>query len=208
MKPKSNALFIFTLLMFLTVPFMVQAQLSKEEKKKWKKERKALSPEGLKQMVEEKERLASLEDSLREANSMLERKLEQQEQSTKSLKSRISQLEKENQPTPGKENEEAIKNDEISAEQGEVSWDEGVIFRVQIGAIEEKEAQDFLKGSPNMDITMEDGFLKYLVGFFRDYEEADKVKKELRKLGLKGAWVVPYKDGNRVPLIEVLSTLE
>ncbi|WP_114752374.1 SPOR domain-containing protein [Pleomorphovibrio marinus] len=208
MKPKLNNLFIFTLLVFLMIPFISQAQLSKEEKKKWKRERRALSPEELKQMVEEKEKLASMEDSLRDANSRLERKLEQQEKSTGTLRDRLSQLEKENQSLSQKVKANDGQIDEATTNQEKDRWNEGVAFRVQIGAIEEKDAQSFAQGSPNLDITMEDGFLKYLVGYFRDYEEADKLKKELRKLGLKGAWVVPFKDGNRVPLKEVLSTLD
>jgi myosin heavy subunit len=201
----SSVVFILSFLLWL--PTIAQTQLSKEEKKKWKRERRALSPEELKQLVEEKERLAAVEDSLFEANESLQRKVGDQERMSSQLRERVGQLEKENKKLAQMEERTAIRKEESSAQSKE-GWNQGVTFRVQIGAIEDKHAQNFEEGSPEFDISREDGYLKYLVGFFRDYEEADKLKKELRKLGLRSAWVVPFRDGSRVPLKEVLSTLE
>ncbi len=198
---------VFILSIFLWLPAIAQAQLSKDERKKWKREKRALSPEELKQLVEEKQRLAAMEDSLFEANENLQQKAREQERTREQLRKRVGHLEKENQELNRRQRRSTVQREE-SSEQRSESWDQGVSFRVQIGAIEEKDAKEFEEGSPEFDIRREDGYLKYLVGYFRDYEEADKLKKELRKLGLRGAWVVPFKDGSRVPLKEVLSTLE
>ena len=46
--------------------------------------------------------------------------------------------------------------------------------------------------------------MRYTLGEFRDYWEADKFKKYLREMGVKDAWIVPYKDGKRVPIKDVL----
>ena len=64
---------------------------------------------------------------------------------------------------------------------------------------------NWLQNGSDMKIIDEDGYIKYILGQFRDYEMADQFKKKLRKNGVKEAWIVPYKDGNRVPLKEVLS---
>jgi hypothetical protein len=45
---------------------------------------------------------------------------------------------------------------------------------------------------------------KVTLGNFRDYWEADKFKKYLRDMGVKDAWIVPFKDGQRVDIKEVL----
>jgi hypothetical protein len=42
------------------------------------------------------------------------------------------------------------------------------------------------------------------IGIFRDYWEADTFKKYMRDMGVKEAWIVPYKDGVRVELKDVL----
>jgi hypothetical protein len=198
---------VFILSFFLCLPTIAQTQLSKDERKKWKKERRALSPEELKQLVEENSRLEAFEDSLLEANASLRQKMEGQQKTEAQLREKVSQLERENQELANKQKQTSVRQESMTEGSPE-NWDEGVAFRVQIGAIEEKHAEGFEEGSPEFDISKEDGYLKYLVGYFRDYDEADKLKKGLRKLGLRTAWVVPFKDGNRVPLKEVLSTLE
>ncbi|MGI9543756.1 MAG: Ezrin/radixin/moesin family protein, partial [Cyclobacteriaceae bacterium] len=49
-----------------------------------------------------------------------------------------------------------------------------------------------------------DGTQRYTLGNFKDYWQADKFKKYLREMGVKDAWIVPYKDGRRVPMKDVL----
>ena len=42
------------------------------------------------------------------------------------------------------------------------------------------------------------------IGIFRDYWEADTFKKYLREMGVKDAWIVPFKDNVRVEIKDVL----
>ena len=44
----------------------------------------------------------------------------------------------------------------------------------------------------------------FTIGVFRDYWEADKFKKYMREMGVKDAWIVPFKDGVRVEIKDVL----
>ena len=45
---------------------------------------------------------------------------------------------------------------------------------------------------------------KLTIGVFRDYWEADTFKKYMREMGVKDAWIVPYQDGQRVEIKDVL----
>jgi len=84
----------------------------------------------------------------------------------------------------------------------------GVVFKVQLGAYEEVELSEEYDTSSNFDIEQKEEINQYVVGHFRDYYKADRLKKELRKMGVESAWIVPYEDGSRVKLKEVLDEVE
>ncbi len=86
----------------------------------------------------------------------------------------------------------------------------GIIFKVQIGARQDLNLKDVLIDEvhhENLEQENENGLYKYTLGHFRNYWEADKLKKGLRIMGIQLAWIVPYKDGKRVLLKEVLPTV-
>lgn len=83
----------------------------------------------------------------------------------------------------------------------------GTIFKVQIGAKHDLDLKDILIDEVNHETLAQEvseGLYKYTIGHFRNYWEADKLKQGLRSMGIQLAWIVPYKDGNRVLLKEVL----
>jgi hypothetical protein len=86
-------------------------------------------------------------------------------------------------------------------------YDEGLVFRVQIGAYRNKDLEKYMT-SETMNEEKGEGVQKYTLGNFRDYWEADKFKKYLREMGVKDAWIVPYQDGVRVPIKDVLENLQ
>ena len=49
---------------------------------------------------------------------------------------------------------------------------------------------------------------RYLTGKYTNYTEAISYQNELRKKGMKDAFVVAYKNGNRITLDEALSELK
>lgn len=182
---------------FLLTP-QTSAQLSKEEKKIWKKERRKLTPERLKSLMEEKETLQSRLNSIIEENTQLENKISTQEQQIASLKKELNKV------------SEKLKSREIELglinEQGE-KWDNGVVFKVQVGAFSEYDFSQMVGSSQDMDVDDHKGLKQYVVGNFRDYHKADIFKKHMRKIGVSNAWIVPYKNGRRVPLKEVLGVV-
>lgn len=77
----------------------------------------------------------------------------------------------------------------------------GLVYKVQIGAYKGYDIREYFNRHENSTMTVdEDGLMRYTLGVFQDYWEADKFKAYLRKMGVKGAWVVAYKDGNRVSI--------
>lgn len=91
-----------------------------------------------------------------------------------------------------------------------VPFIKGVIFKVQIGAKQNLNLKDVLideVNHENLEQESENELYKYTIGHFRNYWEADKLKKGLRVMGIELAWIVPFKDGKRVILKEVLSTV-
>nr|MBI1232458.1 hypothetical protein [Cytophagales bacterium] len=173
------------------------AQLDKAERRTYKKMKRKMSPEDFKALLDDKARLSSSADFLAaEIENMLrtlqdrDSSLERLQDAEATLKQQVSQL---------RAQLAALENKEESNE-----WDKGVAFRVQFGAFENHDISEMVADSPDLELVKEDGFVKYVLGQFRSYEEADELKNYLRKIGVKETWIVPYKDGKRVPLKSVL----
>lgn len=78
----------------------------------------------------------------------------------------------------------------------------GLIYRIQIGAYVVNELSNAGVNANDFISERSDGFNKYIIGSCRTYEEAMKMREDLRKLGIKDAWIVPYIDGERVTVAE------
>lgn len=86
---------------------------------------------------------------------------------------------------------------------------DGIVFRVQIGAFKNPIPTDQFKGlTPVGGETTPQGFIRYQAGMFDQYNKANAVKNDLKKLGYKDAFVVAYKNGKRVNLNEALDSLQ
>jgi len=179
---------------FIFAPY-ASAQLSLSEKKAWKRELKKLTPEHLKKMVEENAYLSSALTLYENENSDLKTLAFKQEQEINFFKSEIEDLRHE------------LKTREIQlglvTEEGE-QWDSGVVFKVQIGALKPSDFSQKQRRTYNLEVEEGNTYMHYVIGNFRKYREADALKKHMRKVGMTRAWIVPYKDGKRVPLKEVL----
>lgn len=201
----NNRLIIIFCLAFIFSTSQVVAQLSKKEKKEWKKKAKefAKSPENLKQMTEEK---AAAEAELATANQRVT-----QLQSTMSNKdSRIAELEDElaqsrSQLTSARAEIAQLKESPQTAVANPMDFSTGVVFKVQIGAFKNKDLAKYFENNPNFGGEVKENEpQKVTIGIFRDYWEADTFKKYMREMGVKDAWIVPYRDGQRVEIKDVL----
>ena len=176
----------------------VQAQkLAKKERKAWKKKLKRLSPESYKKLTEDFARL-------RTEKATLEAQIEEQDAS---IKQQNALQEKYDTKIGFLENkvEELTSTNVESESASSKAPTKGVVFKVQIGAFKNKDLSKYLDKFDNFggEIT-DNGTQKITLGFFRDYWEADTFKKYLREMGVNDAWIVPFKDNQRVEMKDVL----
>lgn len=201
MKAKLSLLLLISFVLGMNV---VQAQLSKPEKKVWKTKAKAYKkhPETLKAFTEEHDAFMSRVTSLNNQLKALQTKFSEKDE-------RIEQLTEENENLRAELSSSKRKVQELMAQPRPVAQGDdvtGLVFKVQIGAFnEDKGLTEYAENQKNFaEDKTEDPYTKYTLGVFRDYWEADKFKKYLRSMGVKQAWIVSYKDGTRIPIKDVL----
>jgi TolA-binding protein len=192
-------------LFFATVPVQVQAQdLSKEEIKYWKNQAKEYkrNPGALKELADEAEQA-------RKQKREMELKLTQLEADRISNENQANQMQQEisdlNSRLIAAQNAIQQLNEEKAAMASKGAGPDmsGLVFRVQIGAYGKANIPGNLdQEGDNMDLETEGGLQKILIGRYSDYQDAETLRKHMQKIGVKDAWVVPYRDGVRISLAE------
>lgn len=129
-------------------------------------------------------------------------------QRASNLESNLSELRAEMAEMEDLENQLASAKTTIAdlteeVAQCETELTEGVVFKVQIGAFNQREIPKELDQSVNLDIEETNGMDKVMLGQFRQYYKADELQKQLRAMGVENAWIVAYEDGQRVDLEKV-----
>ncbi len=206
-----NLVFILTIIFCVSAVNVATAQLTKKEKKEWKKKLKKTSPEQFKRMYDTNESLKAEVSSAQGQLSGLQGSIGEKD-------AKIADLTEQNRKMEAQVN--AAKNAIAKAKQDAASasaameaqpistavFDEsGVVFKVQIGAFRNKDLSKYFDNNENFGgENQDDGVQKITLGNFRDYWEADTFKKYLREMGVNDAWIVPYKDGTRVAMKDVL----
>ncbi len=192
------------LILFICVTAVNQAhaQLSKDEKKEWKKKLKKMTPEQFKRMYDENASLKSELSSAQGQLSSIQARLSEKD-------AKIAEMTQQLREAEAKVNnaQRAIAQAQEQAAQntGSSVSEDGVVFKVQIGAFRNKDLSKYFENHENFGGEVgDDGVQKITLGIFRDYWEADTFKKYLREMGVNDAWIVPYKDGTRVEMKDVL----
>lgn len=208
-KPKQIVMKkLLVLTLSLLIGFSVSAQLSKEEKKEWKAKYKAYKKdlEGFKDLVEENGTLKSQLSTTKRQLTTLQSQMGDKDAKIAELQDQVTRMQA--QVAAARDAELEAKSalgtkKPVKVSKSPISMD-GVVFKVQIGAFEKKDMSKFFDNNPMFSGEDENGLQKITVGFFKDYWEADTFKKYLREMGVKDAWIVPFKDGKRVPIKDVL----
>lgn len=178
------------------------AQLSKKEKKEWKKKAKEYgkNPANLKQLIEDKQTADNTVSSLNQKVTQMQSSISDKDAKIAELEDQLTQL--RGQLTSTKAELAALKEAPVV---NSMDFSKGVVFKVQIGAFKNKNLQKYFDNNPNFGGEAKEGEpQKLTIGIFRDYWEADTFKKYMREMGVKDAWIVPYKDGQRVEIKDVL----
>jgi outer membrane murein-binding lipoprotein Lpp len=178
------------------------AQLSKKEKKEWKKKAKEYSknPTDLKQLTEDKQ---AAENSASAANA----KVTELQSTVSDKNAKIAELEDQLSQTRGQLTaaKAELAQQKETPVVNSMDFSKGVVFKVQVGAFKNKDLQKYFDNNPNFGGEAKEGEpQKITIGIFRDYWEADTFKKYMRDMGVKDAWIVPFKDGQRVDIKDVL----
>lgn len=180
----------------------VFAQLSKQEKKEWKKKAKEFSknPENLKQLTEDKQAADNQVSSLNQKVTQMQSTISDKDAKIAELEDQLSQS--RGQLTAAKAELAQLKEAPVI---NPMDFSKGVVFKVQIGAFKNKDLAKYFENNPNFGGEVKEGEpQKITIGIFRDYWEADTFKKYMREMGVKDAWIVPYRDGQRVEIKDVL----
>ncbi len=200
MKYRLTLFFCLALIFSTTQIF---AQLSKQEKKEWKKKAKefAKNPANLKQLTEDKQTADGQVASLTQ-------RLSQLQSSVSGKDARIAELEDQLSQTRSQLTSARAEIAQLKATPAAVNpmdFSKGVVFKVQIGAFKNKDLAKYFENNPNFGGEVKEGEpQRVTIGVFRDYWEADQFKKYMREMGVKDAWIVPYRDGQRVEIKDVL----
>ena len=165
---------------------------------------KSTTVEEFKELVDGKESaeadVADLEtevSSLNEENSRLQQELN-------NLKAQLDEAKASTASVVETATESESSSEESMEATSTVSMD-GLLFKVQVGAYKGIDLRKYFDNYKNFSGEVgDDGVLKYTLGVFTDYWEADQFKKYLREMGVKDAWVVSYKDGARIPIKDAL----
>ena len=190
--------FCLTLMIASTESF---AQLSKKEKKEWKKKAKEFkkNPASLKQLTEDKQVADNTVASQTTQISQLNASITEKDGKIARLEDELAQL--RSQLASARAELEQLKATPVNS----MDFSKGVVFKVQIGAFKNKNLAKYFDNNPNFGGEARDKEpQKLTIGIFRDYWEADTFKKYMREMGVKDAWIVPYRDGERVEIKDVL----
>lgn len=182
-------------IIFATAP--VFSQVSKEEQKYWQDKAKSYAKDPMLLKAEMETMQVQIRD-LKKANKELMDKTPSTsaKQVIDSLRWAMMQQEKEIETLSNQKDrlESAYRALKTTSDQGVKP---GLVYRVQIGAFVFYEMS---KTPQDEDFMVErsDGYNKYIMGNFRTVDEATAFVEELKKVGIKTPWVVPYIDGVRV----------
>ena len=198
----NNRLVLFFCLALIFSTSHSFAQLSKKEKKEWKKKAKEFSrsPENLKQLTEDKEAAEGQVSSLNDRVAQLQSSMSNKDARIADLEDQLAQSRAQLTSTRAE-----LSQLKAAPVVNEMDFSQGVVFKVQIGAFKNKNLQKYFDNNPNLGGEVKEGEpQKITIGIFRDYWQADEFKKYMREMGVKDAWIVPYRDGQRVEIKDVL----
>lgn len=209
MKTFSKSLLLALALLFMAAPLSAQTELSKEEVKTWKaraKEYRRNLP-ALKNLVEERDayetQVVSLQQQVNDLTaqaSMKDRQITAFEEQQAILNQRV--LDAENavtQPSTPTTVAQPAYTGSSTTYTTNVPNISGTIFRVQLGAFRANRVDADLATSNNMMLSeTADGLQKVIVGEFRTYDSARRLRDKMRQIGVKGAFVVASQDGQPI----------
>jgi hypothetical protein len=205
---------VFLLIVFVGVSCtqVLHAQNDKKTKKEWKKKASAYKKdplslksfeEGYRKKLFDAEKkgkeLSDLNGRLNIKVDSLLNEIKKKDAEISMLKSDLDKLRAEYAKL-----EAAYSSQKANSERGVIA---GLVFKIQIGAFIHFDMNQYLKETTNFEGESADNFNKYVLGAFRDLAIAEAFKKDISRMGIKDAWIVPYVDGVRIEMAEARKIL-
>jgi len=207
-----NFTLLFILILSVSMPKLSEAQNDKKTKKEWKKKANAYKKdplslkafeEGYRKKLFDAEKkgkeLADINARLNIKVDSLLNELKKRDAEISMLKSDLDKLRAEYAKL-----EAAYSSQKANTERGVIA---GLVFKIQIGAFIHFDMNQYLKETTNFEGESSDNFNKYVLGAFRDLTVAEAFKKDIARIGIKDAWIVPYVDGVRIEMSEAKKIL-
>lgn len=195
---------IFALLLAAGISTVSFAQ-SKEEEKEWKAKLKSLTPMQYKELVDQNEALQSQVNDAANTVDQYKSESEAKDAELAKLREELAQAKEQAIAAQKVPEPEPAAVTTASTANSVKSVSPGLVYKVQIGAFRKKNLEKYLNNHKNFSGDVDqDGTRKYTLGEFSDYWEADRFKKYLREMGVKDAWLVAYKNGQRIPIKDAL----
>jgi hypothetical protein len=185
--------YLFLFLSFSLISFSISArELTKEQKKAIKEKLKDFKkyPEKYDNMINRyKETIDSNEAQItrdKENNDQLANNLSALETKLTTLQADLKALQNKPVPTcPECPTAATIPS-------------KGVIYKVQLGLFKKFDMNGYFTKPKFVGVEGVDKMNRYVISYFDTKEESERFVKDLRKLGLKGAFSAKYEDGQRV----------
>ena len=170
---------------------LAQEEMTRKErrqmKKKWRKEARQYKRNPL----EFKKKMQGMQS-----------KIDSLQQEVKAKKQEVIDYESENLKLKEKldKKEEALKKAlaDTAKEKRMIGSEKGLTYKVQIGAYESFNMNEFFQNPKIIQAYGDKRFNKYLIGNFPSQQRAKSFSKKVGQMGFRDAWVVPYIDGRRV----------
>jgi seryl-tRNA synthetase len=203
-KVRSLAILATALLLMGGMHTSLQAQSKKEQKaltKQWKKKAAQYKKNPMALKAKE-ESCSKAIDDLTKKNAELTERLAQMQADMNALEAVIR---KQRGSFDSLKYEYGKLKTQFEAKKVEVVTEAmpGIVYRVQIGAYEKFNIDSKLTGTDeNFKGESQDNLNKFLMGKFKDYNLAKAFAEDIKKLGIRDAFVVAYKDGVRMRNIQ------
>lgn len=188
------------------------AELSRKERREWKKIARQYkrNPKTLKILTEEHAELKDVNAQLKAQMQQLEQQLANTNTNQDQDQVRIKALESERdqlayQLEAARNSIQELTKKVQALPTGMEDARKGIIYRVQIGAFKEREIAEDLNTSDMLKLDKEGDLQKVVIGLFRDYDRATRLKTQLREMGVRDAWIVTYQDGRRINIEKAMN---
>ncbi|MCX7607569.1 MAG: hypothetical protein N2170_09970 [Bacteroidia bacterium] len=177
----------------------------KQVKKEWKKKAKSYVKNPL--------ALKAREESFQRQVQDRDRQIEELQRRNRELAEQIAQL--EDQLRARQYSFDSLQSEvlrlkaayEAEKKQSRLDVMPGLVFKVQIGAFRLFDMRKYAQDNPFFETEALGDINRYTVGRFRDLGLAEAFQKDLKRLGIRDAWIVPFKDGVRITMKEAKEML-